>query len=491
MNALHERSPQISSENPFFELALWAGILTTLSALALYAYLGTFSRYVSDDYCLSAFFLTDDFISAMIRRYFVSSSRYTNILFIGLSDKLFGWHNVAILPALMLSLFVLGMYLFLKELSEMFQGGWNRALTFFLALLLVLFSVAQAPDLYETLYWRAGMTSHFAPVVFLPFLGAFLIRQIRNATESSPPLWIQAACFLIPFMIGGLSEPPTALMITILGLAVVAAWRWSDSRRRRSTLILLFWSLAGAVTALLVMGLAPANSLRMQTPPPPLPELVSEILYYPSFFVLGTLRTLPLPTLISITVPAVLFYVKYMYPGQGLSLLISRWLVLLMLLVLLLAYLFIAASFAPSVYGQSYPVPRAQFSARVVMTAALMTEGALMGLWAAQAGPKSEHPARWRNFAIVLLAILALYPLRTAWRMFGEIPVYQQSAAVWDAREAEILAMKAQGQQDLVVRFLSEVPIQDLGDRTGYRLNRCAAALYGVDSIVAVPMDDQ
>ncbi len=50
--------------------------------------------------------------------------------------------------------------------------------------------------------------------------------------------------------------------------------------------------------------------------------------------------------------------------------------------------------------------------------------------------------------------------------------------------------MKAQGQPHLVVRFLSEAPIQDLGDRTGYRLNRCAA-LYGVDTIVAVPMDDQ
>jgi hypothetical protein len=51
--------------------------------------------------------------------------------------------------------------------------------------------------------------------------------------------------------------------------------------------------------------------------------------------------------------------------------------------------------------------------------------------------------------------------------------------------------MKAQGQQDLVVRFLSEVQLQDLGDRIGYRLNRCAAALYGVNTIVAVPMDDQ
>jgi hypothetical protein len=30
-----------------------------------------------------------------------------------------------------------------------------------------------------------------------------------------------------------------------------------------------------------------------------------------------------------------------------------------------------------------------------------------------------------------------------------------------------------------------------LGDHTGFRLNRCAAALYGVNSIVAVPMHDK
>jgi hypothetical protein len=490
MNSVFKPLERRFFEDPFFDFALWTGVLTTLSALALYAYLGTFSRYMSDDYCLSAFFLTGDLCRAMIRRYVVSSSRYTNILFIGLSDKLFGWHNVAILPALMLSLFVLGIYLFLRETSAMLQWRWARSMTILLSLVLVFFSVAQAPDLYETLYWRAGMTSHFAPVVFLPFLGTFLIWQIRNATESSPALWAQAACFLIPFGIGGLSEPPTALMITLLGLAVLAAWRWSDSRKRRATLIFLLWSLGGAVTSLLVMGLAPANSLRMQTPPPPFPELVWKIFYYPSFFVIETLRTLPLPTLISIAVPAVLFYVKYISSGRAPSSVAGRRLAFLMLLVLVLAYLFIAASFAPSVYGQSYPVPRARFSARVVMTTAVMVEGALIGLWAAQVRVQSLHPVRSRTLAIVLLAILALYPLRTAGRMFGEIPAYRQSAVGWDARESEILAMKAQGQQDLVVRFLSEVPIQDLGDRTGYRLNRCAAALYGVNTIVAVPMDD-
>ena len=162
-----------------------------------------------------------------------------------------------------------------------------------------------------------------------------------------------------------------------------------------------------------------------------------------------------------------------------------------MLIVLVLAYLLIAASFAPSVYGQSYPVPRARFAARVIMTTALLAEGALLGVLAGQVQIKSFPAAVLRNLATLILVLLSLYPLRTAWRMFGEIPAYRQSAVVWDAREVEILAMKAEGQRDLVVRFLPEVPVQDLGDHKGYRLNRCAAALYGVNSIVAVPMEGE
>src|ERR1051325_9653165 len=131
-----------------FAYSVLLGILTTLLALASYAYLGIFSRYAGDDYCLSAFyFQKGNFVSWMIDRYLHSSNRYTNILFIGLVDKLFGWYNVAILPPLMIALFVWGLYLFLNEFTKLFSPQWNRLVLFFLAALIVYFSIAQAPAL--------------------------------------------------------------------------------------------------------------------------------------------------------------------------------------------------------------------------------------------------------------------------------------------------------------------------------------------------------
>ncbi len=468
--------------------ALVLGIVATLTTLALYAYLGTFSRYGSDDYCLSAFFYQDNLINAMIQRYYVASSRYTNILFIGFVDKVFGWHNVAILPALMIVLFVLGLYLFLKEVGEMIGWNWSRGMIFFLSLFLVCFSIMQAPDLYQTLYWRAGMTSHFAPLVLIPFFGTFLLRQIRKARQCSPSILVQAACFLIPLILGGLSEPPTALMITVLGLAIAAAWWWSETGERRPILTVLVWSLLGAMTSLVVMAVAPANSIRMQTPPPPLPELILRIIQYPSYFILDTFRALPFPTLVSVLVPALLFYVYYVRSPQSLSKEARNYLGILLVAVAVFTYLFIAASFAPSAYGQSYPEPRVRFIGRLLLTAAFMVEGILLGILAAQGKVKFFQSVIVRGVAAVVLLLLMLYPLRTAWRLFADVPRYQKYAVGWDARDAEIRRLKAEGIQDLTVRFLSAERTQDLGDHADFRLNRCAATLYGVNSIIAVPM---
>jgi hypothetical protein len=478
------------SEEQWLWLSLFLGVVTTSIALTLFAYLGTFSRYTSDDYCLSAFFLNDNLVDEMTRRYFVSSSRYTNILFIGLVDKVFGWYNVAILPALMLILFVLGLYLLLKEMQHILILGWSSWMTFFIASSVALFSILQAPALYETLYWRAGMTSHFAPLVFIPFFGAFLLRQIRLSKERTPPIWVQMVCLISPLIIGGFSEPPTALMITVLILGSFATWLWGKRQFRKSTLILLLWSLAGAFLALVVLALAPANSLRLGRPPPGLLELVSRILLFPFEFILDTFRTRPIPTIVSVMMPAVLFYVYYSQPSRNISEGARGRLGIAMIVVLVIAYILIAASFAPSAYGQSYPVGRARFAGRLVMTSALIMVGALLGILVSNKRTNIFQSVHIRRFSILVLMVLMLYPLRIAWLTSMEIPAYQQRAAAWDKRDSEIRALKAQGVRQLVVRFLSDDQIQDLGDRTGFRLNRCAAALYGVDSILAVPMEE-
>lgn len=477
---------EISGQRSFGSAVL-LGIFTTLLAIGSYGYLGIFSRYGGDDYCLSAFyFQKGSFVTWMIERYLHDSSRYTNILFIGLVDKLLGWYNVAILPGLMLALFVFGHYLFLNEIVQMASWRWNRFVTLFIAALVVYFSVAQAPNLYETLYWRAGMTSHVAPLVFLTFLGAFILHQIRTVEVRLPPLWVLVTCFIAAFIIGGFSEPPTALLITILVLGICAVWLLGNPQFRRSKLSILAWSLTGSLLALAALALAPANALRLGNASPALFDLMFKTFQYPSLFIIDTFRSLPLPTLISIILPGVLFLGVDFLPPQADPTKTRNRIIFFIVAILMLAYLLIASSFAPSVYGQSYPVPRARFAARVILTCALIMEGALIGVLIANTSKRFFQPNNVRRFAVGALMLLSLYPLRTAWRNSMDIPTYQNRAVAWDLRDAKIRTLKAEGVRDIVVPFLKKEVTQDLGDHTEFRLNRCAATIYKVDSIIAL-----
>lgn len=490
MNELLHRIQQNTGK--YLALSLVPAILATLIALGLYAYLGTFSRYTGDDYCLSAFYYGDaDLVSKLVLYYNTISSRYTNILFIGSVDTIFGWYNPAILPALMIALLVLGLYLFLDQIQSTARLGWNRWMSFYLATLGAFFSIVQSPNLYQTLYWRAGMTSHFAPVALLPFLGAFVLKQIRLARERVPSVWVYIACFVLAFIIGGFSEPPTTLLISALAVALLAVWRWVKTPARRSTLLILSWTLAGAVGSLIVLALAPANSMRLGETESNMFLLMWNIFLSTFQFAVDSARTLLLPALFNIVIPGWLFYVRYAGSDANYSHNNSKSIALLIPLVLFIGYVLIAASFAPSVYGQSFPAARARFAGVVLLSCTFMVTGALMGILVAGSGMMLRRSPLFQTSVIILFVIISLYPLRTAWRIAADIPAYQQRAAAWDERDKQIRELKADGAQDLTLPFLPNDAVQDLGDRREFWINRCASTIYGVNSILVLPMEDQ
>jgi hypothetical protein len=471
------------SEERWYGWVVNFGFISTFMALIMYGYLGIFSRYGSDDYCLTGFYYQPgNLIDWMIQWYTMSSSRYTNILFIGLVDKIFGWYNVAILPGLMITLFVIGLAFLLKEIAQAVALDWDWRFSFLLAGLILYFSLLQAPNLYETLYWRAGMTSHFAPLVFMSYLGGFLLHQIRRAGEAVPPIWAHAFGFLFAFTLGGFSEPPVAVMITVLVLALFALIIWGKVRYRRGASTLLAWTLFGALLALATLALAPANSLRLKQAPPGLFDLITKTFIYPGDFILDAFKSFPTPTMVSAIIPMLLFYGLYAQSTETSSQ--RTWLRLLLLFVLILAigYLLIAASFSPSVYGQSYPVARARILGRIILTCMFMASGAIFGVLLTGIKSSTKIPF---IVSLIVLAVVFVYPLWTAKRVSVNIPKYQKYATLWDQRDQQIRVMRAQGQKDLIVPFLSEEPTQDLGDHRGFRLNICASRIYGVDSILA------
>jgi hypothetical protein len=216
--------------------------------------------------------------------------------------------------------------------------------------------------------------------------------------------------------------------------------------------------------------------------------LAWDIFYAPIEFGIDSLQTIPLPILFSVVTSGLLFYLRHAGSDQNLSKSRQPNIALVIALVWLIGFILIAASFAPSVYGQSFPAARARFTGVVLFTSMLMMTGALMGILVARSGITLFRSPLFQAGAILLFAIISLYPLRTAWRVAADVPAYQQRAAAWDERDAMIRALKADGVQDLTIPFLRDDAVQDLGDRREFRLNRCASRLYGVNSILTLPM---
>jgi hypothetical protein len=210
--------PTSKSTFNFFSLSIW--LIATFSAfvLAIYAYLGTFSRHLADDYCAVDFIKTD-FFTALWINYTNVSDRFSNFMLITFSEVV-GPRSVAVLPALMLTLWVIGIAWLLYEASRFSGQVWTKSIILTLTFLLVFFALLQAPNRFQILYWRSSMSAHFAPLVFMPYLASSILRFISAAEKTRLSYWVYPLIFFFSFILGGFSEPTVTVIISLLALAI-------------------------------------------------------------------------------------------------------------------------------------------------------------------------------------------------------------------------------------------------------------------------------
>ena len=483
----------IKFEKIFFRGVLRICILCMFAAVCMYVALGTFSRYLSDDFCETVLVTEASPLGAVIDRYtegqWRAANRYSNLLFVGYSEWL-GPNNVQIATPLMILLWVAGLVWAAYEIRRFAKISWPLEVDLFLGTSLAFLTILQAPHLFQTLYWRSSMFTHFAPLVFGAFFLAFLIRQINYARSGPVPLWKHAIISTAAFVIAGFSEPPVATMVTALTLAILAVWFRFQAPARGQILKLLAWAFTGAFVGLLVMVFSPANLNMANELRPTLLELLANTFLFAFIFIGSTFKTLPLPAAISVLLPALLVWSYAQMRSLELSPLHKRQVWFVILAAPCLMVLLIAAGFSPSVYGQGFPVERMRFAARWTIVLCLMLEGGMFGLLLSG---RSYGYAAVRIAAAGLFSIIAIvYPLRAAVNIHQDVPEYRERAELWDLRDAYIVKHAALGETDIVVPGFSGVyGIKELDDDQNHWVNICAAQYYGVHSIRTVPVPDE
>src|SRR5215213_7565698 len=176
-----------------FHSAVGLTLATETLGLGILFYLGTFTRYVADDFCEIALLRGGPVWSVIFEKYMGgsnrSANRFTKFLFVDLTELL-GKHDVQLLPILMILLWLLGLFWIIREVKKRIDVQHSVMVDFFMASSIVLFSILQAPNLFQIYFWRSSSLTHFAPAVLYLVLSAFILRQIRSEKGNIPPLWV-------------------------------------------------------------------------------------------------------------------------------------------------------------------------------------------------------------------------------------------------------------------------------------------------------------
>jgi hypothetical protein len=275
--------------------------------------------------------------------------------------------------------------------------------------------------------------------------------------------------------------------VTALFLILLAGLIHRNAPYRSKHLFLYAGAFAGVLAGLLVMIFSPAGARISQERDLDVVLILSKSFLYSYLFLVDSLKTVPLPISFSAFLPLtlILLYKRVSSPAWSQIRTKAVWAFLLAAPVLM--FLLIASGFAPSVYGQGYPVERMRFLARTIMIATFMMEGALVGLLLAGLRAQSyTELAQW-SILILFASVAVGYPLRAAYAVYqSDVPVYRAHAERWDFRDAQIRSAVQKGATDLVVVQLDSMngAGEYKGDVTHW-INRCAADFYGLNTLRA------
>ena len=463
-----------------FRLALILVNIVLLIALTTYAVRGFYSRYWADDYCFGTIFHQHGLWEGTGFFYRNTSNRFAAYFLVGLNELL-GERAISFLPAFMILVTVL-IYSVVFSLAfrlAKFPQKWGVSIL--LSQLMTYFMLLTAPDLFQSIFWRSGMVSYYAPI---PFLGLALILILRGIQHAESKFLQLLLLGLITFFSAGLSETFAALESGLWLILIVVALFFVKKERRKPVLHSSIVALVGALIAMLIMIKAPGNAMRLET----LEQATSpwQVIYLSLRFAAGflyrTLRGYPFPVVILSATSAILAYHLSGHVKPGIH--ETVWLKVLWG-SLIAGFILLVCVAAPTAYGMmAYPENRAWMLGRFVSVLAMIVASFSAGILSHRFMDRMVDTCL---MSIIMLVLLSLYPLKGTLQEWQQLPVWQAGARAWDARQQRVLDDISAGETSLTVQAFDSIgSVAELSADPHYWVNVCAANYYGVEEIIAL-----
>lgn len=233
-------------------------IITTIPVL-LFAYLGSFSQMMSDDYCFVAVGHEYGGWGGTVYWFHTWEGSYS-AFFWRSSFAVFDTAMPALMPSIVLVLWVIALVWLLNQVLDILNINPRGILSLVLANLVV-FVTINALHSYQSFYWYAATVEYTLPLPLMTALIAFMVYSIRHFQSSTMIGVSVLAVGILSFLVGGFAESHVVFQFTLFVLAFVAVtvvYRLTH----KHILMLLGVGAVGSLLSLIVQLTAPGMSVR-------------------------------------------------------------------------------------------------------------------------------------------------------------------------------------------------------------------------------------
>jgi hypothetical protein len=475
------------------DLNLIGVTLIPLTSLLLFAYLGTFIRYISDDYFSVASLHEYGYWGAQAYWWGNWSGRYSFIALILFVD-LFGLRVIPVLPALFQTLWILSVSLAVYQLLPQNSFARRVFLSFSLASVITWISLRSLVQYPEVVFWKTGICNYAISPILFSFFFRLLYRRLQKAT---PVRILEIILSLVLALVaGGFSETGVAVQITLLagGIYFLAL---KNKPTQKNALLLLIPALIGSILALVIMSLSPGNLARagdldnvFQIPdiaPRFFISLEQALLFIPKWFVERT----TLAGLAFLFGMLICLVCSSSNPTITLRKIASRYFE-----ISIFVFLGVWSALAPSFIIRGYAPPeRAMLIAFFLVTCLVIFWGWLAATILHLLFIKTN--TYLLQLTMIGLVYIALFfgPIATINANLKLLPTLRTYSILWDERDQVIRDAVNRGEKILTVtNFQKHKDLQgldnsslwivgDLEEDPDYWINQGAAKYYGLDKL--------
>ena len=458
----------------------WLLAASFVLPLVAYAYLGSFSRYMGDDYSISNIVRTHGLLGSQIHWYQAWTGRFS-FTFVASLLALIGPATPRFIPGLLLTLW------FVATVWAIYKVSWPRAILF--GGFLIFATLETAPNVSQSLFWQTGALTYVAPLIAL----SLYVGLLGGGVHERHKFFNLLCAGILTFVAGGFSDAYLVLQTfgLILCRVIVDIFAEADFKSRIKPYLLA--GLIGSLVALIIVVAAPGNSIRQGYFPNQIGvfNLLVLTIAFSVRFVAKLVLTHPLITLSSLVLP---LFIVLRDVSQGDKPTWDRRLCIRLLWITPLAVLvLIMCCSASAIYAMSEMLPE---RARILLSFVFVC-GTLV--WSRAAGeylagellPISRNTKNIILVAALLLLIVS--PVMSFFSTFGVRDEARSFAVDWDRQDSELKTAQQNGIAHVAVRQIGDFQSRigkgesDLQLRTDHSfwINRATATYYGFKSLRA------